>query len=162
MSKRRSRPSRYESGVFTDHHIPILQALVDGLQTIEEIAQKLDRKTGRIDHLRGEITSTFADRGVGKDNTAKAVVYAVVHNLVNFDVIDRIRPKRRSNDREINVLTAMFFGLDNRQIAAHLSKREEEIKACKQDILDNLGVISPYTALAWGVRRSLQRLKQGG
>ena len=159
MSEGRGRHLRYESGVFTDHHIPILQALVDGLQTIEEIAQKLGKKTGRIDHLRGEITSTFADRGLGKDNIAKAVVHAVVHDLVKFDVIDRIRPKRSFSDRETNVLTAVALGLDNRQIADHLSITKEEVKEDLLGIMENLGVRSRYTALAWGLRRSLQKLQ---
>lgn len=157
--ERHDRSVKYESGLFLDVHKPILQAWVDGKQSEEEMAQSLGKTTLRIHQLRSEITSVM-NVGIGKNHIAKAVVYAVVHNLVNFDVIDRIKPKRSFTDRETNILTSMAMGLDNQQIAVHLSIKPDDIKVGKRDILDNLGVSSPYTALAWGVRRFTQRLRQ--
>jgi len=154
--ERRDRMVKYESGFFSDAHKPILQAWVDGKQSTEEMAQSLGKTTMRTQQLRSQITSVM-EVGIGKNHVAKAVVYAVVHHLVNFDVIDQIRPKRPFTDRETNILTSMAKGLDNQQIAVHLSIRPDYVKAGKRDILDNLGVNSPYTALAWGIRRFKQR-----
>ncbi len=159
MPEGRGRRPNYESGLFSGIHKPILQAWVDGLQTIDELVEALGKKRERISHLRTDITSIM-DVGIGRDRVAKAVSYAVVHNLVNFEVIDKIRPARKFSDREAYVLTAVALGLDNEQIASHLSITGEEVEKGLQDILVNLGVSSPYTALAWGIRRSLQRLKQ--
>jgi len=157
--ERRDRLVKYESWFFTDAHKPILQAWVDGKRSTEEMAQSLGKTPLRTHQLRSEITSVM-DVGIGKDHVAKAVVYAVVHHLVNFDVIDQIRRKRSFADRETNILTLMAMGLDNQQIAVHLSIKPDYVKAGKRDILDNLGVSSPYTALAWGIRRSIQRLQR--
>ena len=157
--ERHDRSVKYESGLFSDAHKPILQAWVDGKQSVEEMAQSLGKTILRIGQLRSEITSVM-DVGICKNHVAKAVVYAVVHSLVNFDLIDQIRPKRPFADRETNILTSMAMGLDNQQIAVHLSIKPDDVKVGKRDILDNLGVSSPYTVIAWGIRRSIQRLQQ--
>ncbi len=136
-----------EASLFLQCHKPILQAWVDGKRSVEEMAQSLGKTLLRTGQLRSEITSVM-DVGIGKDHVAKAVVYAVVHHLVNFDVIDQIRPKRPFTDRETNILTSMAMGLDNQQIVVHLSIKPYDVKAGKRDILDNLGVSSPYTAIA--------------
>ena len=148
-----------EASLFLQCHIPILQAWVNGLQTIEGMQQALGKSHETIRRLRQQVASVM-EVGVGKDRIAKAVIYTTVHNLVNFDVIDKIRPKRAFTDRETNILTSMAMGLDNQQIAVHLSIKPDYVKAGKRDILDNLGVSSPYTALAWGIHRSIQRLQR--
>lgn len=161
MREYRGRPVKYESGLFSDVHEPILQAWVDGIESTDEIARFLGKKASVIHKLGSEITSIFMNEGPGRDNRAKALVYAVVHNLVDFSSIDAVKPKRKLSNWEIGLMTAMATkGLDNTQMSKDLSIPVRIVKETKRNVEEALGVPSIYTALAWMVRRSIQRLRE--
>src|SRR3989344_3308619 len=147
-----------ETQLFAERHLPILQAWVDGHKTVDEMASVIGKIPQTVRKLRTEITSVMTE-GVGKDSIAKAVTYALIHltESLNFEVIDAIRPKRQFTEREIAVIHLIVEGFNNGQIADALSLTRWEVRRSKNAILENLGVDSIYTVIAWGFRSVMRR-----
>ena len=147
-----------ETQLFAERHLPILQAWVDGHKTVDEMASVIGKIPQTVRKLRTEITSVMTE-GVGKDSIAKAVTYALIHltERLNFEVIDAIRPRRQFTEREIAVIPLIAVGFSNQQIADTLSLTLWEIRCSKNTILENLGVDSVYTVIAWGFRSVMRR-----
>ncbi|OGD84909.1 hypothetical protein A2696_04155 [Candidatus Curtissbacteria bacterium RIFCSPHIGHO2_01_FULL_41_13] len=158
LERGRHRLYRRETQLFAERHLPILQAWVDGYKTVDEMASVIGKNTETVRKLRTEITSVLTE-GIGKDPIAKAVTFALIHltESLNFEVIDAIRPKRQFTEREIAVIPLIVEGFNNGQIADALSLTRWEVRRSKNAILENLGVDSIYTVIAWGFRSVMRR-----
>lgn len=145
----------HEKFVFSSCHVPVLQSVVDGCQTADEMIAAVGKPPKKVLEMYKEVISLM-DAGAGRDGVAKAVTYAVVHNLVSCESLDSLRPRERLQKAQVNMLTWMAMGFDGKQLSRQLSIAEDEVLQAQAQIVKNLGAGSKYRAVAWLVRVAMR------
>lgn len=146
---------RSEATIFSSSQLLVVQQLVEGCQRTREIADNLKFKPVTVRKFKEDISDTFKT-GLGRDNLAKAVTFAVLHKLARTDSLPE-ESRQPLGLRDVNVLTWMTMGFDKTQIAKQMEVDEKTAEEYRKSVVEKIGVKSTYAAIAWGVKEFLRR-----
>lgn len=143
--------------VLKQRHLELLQLLVGGLVSNQDVAKKLRGVSpNTVEQYRKEIFAELRRNKIYPYNINRGITEAVLSGLINVDFLPR-SPDEPLDQREIEVLALEAQGYGSGDICEKLNINNlHRLYDVRWDILRKLGLTTIHQAVAWSAREMVR------